>query len=115
MVMPKKPKERKKSVIVPCRFTEAEISEIRDKASQAGLKVSAFLREAGLGTELRKARRTTPVQEETVRELAKIGSNVNQIARAMNKLAMKETRVDVVRLYAELCAIERELRALRPY
>lgn len=115
MVMPKKETKEKKTVIVPCRFTEAEIAEIRDKASQAGMKVSAFLREAGLGTAIRKARRTTPVQEQMVRELAKIGSNVNQIARALNRLAKMGKPVQAIRLYAELCAIERDLNNLRPF
>lgn len=69
-------------------MTPDERAELDKRADSAGLSVAAYLRAAALGTAGPRAARKPPVaKQELVRVLAqlgKIGSNVNQIARAVN-------------------------------
>lgn len=66
------------------RLTEAEAERIRDRAEASGLSAAAFIRRAALtGGEpapIADARELRPLYA----ELRRCGSNVNQIARALN-------------------------------
>jgi Bacterial mobilisation protein (MobC) len=68
----------------------SEKDEIEARASQAGLSVSGYFRALAFGkdTPQPRAARRPPVEKEILArllaELGKIGSNVNQIAHAMN-------------------------------
>lgn len=70
------------------RFTDAEAASLDRKADATGLSTAAYLRACALGDAGPRATRKPPVvKEELVRilgQLGKIGSNVNQIARAVN-------------------------------
>lgn len=63
------------------RLSARELNSIRDRASEAGLSVSAFIREAALSTTVRAAP-TVPVQQWS--ELAPLAANLNQIAYQLN-------------------------------
>ena len=58
------------------------------KAAEAGLSVASFLRASALGDAGPRARRAPTVEKEllgaAIAALNKVGSNVNQIARALN-------------------------------
>lgn len=74
--------------IIPLRCNDAERVAIKAAAEQAGLAVGGFLRALALGDAGPRAVRKPPVErQELVRllgELGKIGSNVNQIAKAIH-------------------------------
>ena len=95
-------------VWVKIRASEAERASWHAMASAAGLSLSDLLRRS-----IVKVRTWTvaaaEVERERTRELARIGSNLNQIARWVN--TYKEG-ADAVQIIAYLVAIEREVGAL---
>lgn len=74
---------------VAVRCTAAEHAAITAAAAQAGLSVGAYLRVVGLGTAgPRAVRRPSVERAELARllgEIGKLGSNVNQLAHAVNR------------------------------
>jgi len=95
------------------RCTPAEKAAVADKAHVAGVSVSALLRET-LG--LISARRRKPVPKAdpaVVTALARIGGNVNQIARAVNRAAQSGGGArEALGVAVQLVGIERQLAAL---
>ena len=92
-------------------MTEAEAAELRERAQGARLSVGAYRR--GLGQRVRMAAERRLGAAE-LRELNRIGVNLNQMARALNSGAVSspaETQEVVERvgeLVAKLLAGERE-------
>jgi hypothetical protein len=70
------------------RFLPDEHAELERRAADAGLSPSAYLRACALGTAGPRARRSPTVERslaaQAIAELNKAGSNLNQIARALN-------------------------------
>ncbi|MGQ3674233.1 plasmid mobilization protein [Xanthobacter sp. TB0139] len=96
------------------RCTRVEKDRLRDQAALAGLSSATLLREA-LG--LIDARRRKPVPKADpalIRELGRIGGNLNQIARVLNRnaLAGGVEGFDAVRVAQALVGIERQLGRL---
>ena len=97
-----------RDVWVKIRASEAERAEWHAKARSAGLTLSDLVR--------RSVGRVRPwtvahaeVERERTRELARIGANLNQIARWANTFKANAEAVEIV---AHLVAIERALAAL---
>lgn len=96
-------RERNKQVFL--RVTEAEKADIEARAERAGLSVGGYLRALAFGanTPQPRAARRPPVEKETLvrllGELGKIGSNLNQTARALNQGAGFDAPI-----FAELAA-----------
>lgn len=95
--------------VLHVRTTEEEAAEWRRKAQAAGLTTSELLRRA-----MRRTRVWTVEaagdQRALVREVARIGANVNQLARWANTY---KGGADAARVLVHLVAVERELAALR--
>ena len=68
---------------VGVRVTEAEAEELQERAQAARLSMGAYLRRRGLGQRVRMAAERRLGAAE-LRELNRIGVNLNQMARAMN-------------------------------
>lgn len=70
-------------------LTDGERARLEAKAATAGLSVASFLRAAALGDAGPRARRAPTIEKQAlgaaIAELNKIGSNINQIARALNR------------------------------
>lgn len=92
---------------IKIRLTDAEHQRLSDRAQTSGLKLAAYLRETGLN--VRAPRKPDPGKAELARQIAKIGSNLNQLARWANRFKSTAEAVDVT---ACLVAIERELSQL---
>lgn len=79
---------RKKSYVVASRFDAEEFAELDEAASRAGLTRSSYLRVQSLAKPKTRSTRRAPVEKELLARLlgqiGKIGSNLNQIARASN-------------------------------
>ena len=79
---------RQRGKIVPTRFLPDEHAELEARAAAAGLSPSAYLRACALGDAGPRARRSPTVERslaaQAIAELNKAGSNLNQIARAVN-------------------------------
>lgn len=70
------------------RWSDEEFNAAASKADGAGLALAAFVRAATLGDAGPRAQRRPPADHVALRQilgqLGKIGSNINQIARALN-------------------------------
>ncbi|WP_051038373.1 MobC family plasmid mobilization relaxosome protein [Vreelandella jeotgali] len=103
---------------VTLRLPEATAAAWRQRADAADQSLSDWLRstvdgEAARQTGLRRQRRrlkTLTADPELLRQLAAVGSNVNQIARVLNSIGLNPC--DQAPLLAELTAIQRELHNL---
>jgi hypothetical protein len=90
------------------RVSAAELAEWRGKARAAGVPLSELLRRAMERTRTWTAA-AAAVERERTRELARIGNNLNQLARWANTY---KQGADAVAVVAQLSAIERALDAL---
>lgn len=71
-----------KTHIHSVRFTETEWNFIRERAQLCGKSFGAYLRESGLGAVPRQ--KAGAVEEKVLYHLARVGNNLNQIARKAN-------------------------------
>ena len=88
---------------IKLRVTPTEKEAIVAKAEAQGQTVTDFIRQRALDYRLRQ----TPLEKERVRQLARIGANLNQLARWAN---IHKNRADVVDVLAALVSLERELK-----
>ena len=79
---------RKKTVSVTSRYDAEEFAELEAAASRAGLTRASYQRVQSLSKPKTRSTRRPPVEREllarALAQLGKIGSNLNQIARATN-------------------------------
>ena len=97
-----------RSVWVKIRASDAERSEWHAKARAVGLSLSDLVRRS-LGRVRTWTVAHSELERERTRELARIGSNLNQIARWAN---IHKTDAEALEVVAHLVAIERALEAL---
>lgn len=97
-------------VIPPIRCTEQERAAIKEAADRAGLSVGAFLRALALGSAGPRAVRRPPIERKELArllgQLGKIGSNVNQLARAYNSSGIQPG-------FPELVGVRRDVAEMR--
>ncbi|KZL28009.1 plasmid mobilization protein [Pseudovibrio sp. WM33] len=111
---PAKATKRQLTETVVLRCTAEEKERLKQQAQEAGLTTSALLR-ATLGLVKPTRRRLTPKADpHLVAELSRMGSNLNQIARALNTArAAGETRqLDGLQIITVLTTIDRQLSEL---
>lgn len=116
--MADRPQRQPLSQRVTLRLPEATAAEWRRRAEAADLSLSDWLRQRVDGADAvqtgqrrqRRRLRTLTADPELLRQLAAVGSNVNQIARVLNSVGL--TPGDHAHLLAELAAIQRELHRL---
>ena len=85
------------------RVTEAEKELVAAKAHAQGQTIADFMRQRALDYRLRQ----TPLEKERVRNLARSGFNLNQLARWANSY---KRRAEALEILIALSAFERELR-----
>lgn len=88
---------------IKLRVTPAEKESIAAKAAAQGQTVTDFIRQRALDYRLRQ----TPLEKERVRQLARIGVNLNQLARWVN---IHKGRAEMIDVLVALVSLERELR-----
>ncbi len=94
-----------RTVMVAARVTPAEHAAWREKAGAAGVSPSALLREAMARTRTWTAS-ARAVERERTRQIARIGNNLNQLARWANTHAPTAEAVSVI---AHLVSFERSV------
>ena len=97
-----------REVWVKVRASEAERAEWHAKARSVGLSLSDLVRRS-VGRVRTWTVAHAELERERTRELARIGSNLNQIARWAN---IHKENAEVVEVVAHLVAIERALDTL---
>ena len=100
-------RQPKRSVWVKIRARESERTEWHTKARRAGLSLSALVRRAIERTQTWTVAHSE-VERARVVELARIGNNLNQIARWVNT---HKARAEAVQVVAHLLALRREIRS----
>jgi hypothetical protein len=92
---------------VDCYFSPDERSHLQAKASQVGLGLSAFIREAALGKPIKAL---PAVNAERWGELARVAANLNQIARHLNEGRAHGVDASLIsELLAQVQALRQEL------
>lgn len=82
--MSKLEKEKRKNF--PLRLSASERTALEAKASAAGLKLSSYLRQAGLNKTISSNNNLIPeINRATYVELGRISNNINQITKAAQK------------------------------
>lgn len=94
---------------IKLRASSTERVRWQELAAARGVTLSELIRSRLDGTRLRSRREPPPVAPDLLRELARIGNNLNQLARAANR----REPVTATALLARLIEIDRELAALR--
>ena len=95
------------------RCTAAEKAELRAKAEAAGLPAATLLREALGLTEARRRKPVPRVDPALVLAVGRIGGNLNQIARWLNRaMLVGRTDLDGLTVARRLLVIERQLGQL---
>ncbi|MCM1139714.1 MAG: MobC family plasmid mobilization relaxosome protein [Muribaculum sp.] len=75
--------DERKCIVKTAKFSLAELDEAYSRQRKAGYKsFSAFLRDCVLNTKI--IERVSPEQLKLINEMARLGNNLNQIARACN-------------------------------
>lgn len=84
--------------IIKLRVNESERDAIAAKATEAGMTISDFIRLCIMDFRLRKS----AAQRDKIREIARIGSNINQLARWVNVNKKHAEVLEVILCLAEL-------------
>ena len=103
MARPRLGESERRTRTIGVRVTEAEETELRERAQAARLSMGAYLRRRALGERVRMAAE--------LRELNRIGVNLNQMARALNSRAVSspaETQEAVERGVGPPCFLGEE-------
>ncbi len=87
-----------RNAIINMRVTSDEKDIITAKAKAQGQTVTDFLRQRALDYRLRQ----TPLEKERIRELARIGANINQLARWANTYKRHGETVQILTALASL-------------
>ncbi len=94
--------------MIAARVTPAEHAAWREKAAAAAVSPSALLREAMARTRTWTAP-ALAIESERIRQVARIGNNLNQLARWANT---HKTAAEAVTVIAHLVSFERSLLTL---
>lgn len=99
----------KREKIIKIRATESEYSDLVERSTKP--RLAEWMREFCLGAKSPRARNIPQIDPDLLRQLAGIGNNLNQIARAINSQEWKP--VDRIQVISALSAIQRELTELK--
>lgn len=104
-----------KSKIVPIRFSVDDYARLSEKANRAGLDFGPWARTILLGSPGPRAVRRPPVEKVELARLlgavGKLGSNVNQIARAFNEGRDAPSRDELATMRADIATMRAAIMA----
>lgn len=99
--------KRKREIKI--RLTESEHKQLLERSQSP--RLAKWVREHCLAVEVPAAQRVVRIDPALLRQLAGLGNNVNQIARAVN--SEQWNPIDRVEILARLSAIQRDLARLK--
>ena len=107
----KHPKKESLTDTFVFRCTCAEKAELRGKAALAGVPVAQLLREAMGHANPRRRKAPPRIDPALVLAVGRVGGNLNQIARWLNRAAKagRVAEIDALKVSAQLVVIERQL------
>ena len=95
---------------IEIRASEADRAQWAGKAKAAGLTLSGLIRQALNDAPMPRRRRRVAVDPALIRELARVGNNLNQLARWANR---DREAVEARAVIARLIEIDREIAVIR--
>ena len=98
----------RRTLLIAARVTPAEHADWQKKAAAAGMSPSELLRQAMARTRTWTAP-ARAVERERTRQIARVGNNLNQLARWANT---HKTAAEAVTVIANLVSFERSLLAV---
>ena len=94
---------------IKIRLTESEHAQLLERSQSS--RLAKWIREHCLAADVPVAQRVMRIDPVLQRQLAGLGNNVNQIARAVHREQWNPIdRIDVI---ARLCAIQRDIERLK--
>jgi hypothetical protein len=99
----------KRERVIKIRCTDAEYDKLVERSTK--LRLAEWIRETCLGVPAKRAAPLPTVSPELTRQLAGIGNNLNQLARAVNRSDL--SNIDKSRVITELVSIERHLSEIK--
>ncbi|MBW4532355.1 MAG: MobC family plasmid mobilization relaxosome protein [Pleurocapsa minor HA4230-MV1] len=108
-----KQKESRKNY--PLRLSPSERQILQIKADEANLKLSEYLRVAGLNATISSPAKMPEINRATYIELGQIGNNINQIAKTIYSYQQRGITFDeiCIELQAELEKLKSQLQKIR--
>lgn len=106
-------KNPKRTKEIKIRLTEQEHQILLNK--KTGAELATWIRDICLETKTPKKKPIKTADPELLRQLARIGGNLNQIAKATNTEQAKSDIINLLRLTAELATIKEQLTKLLEY
>lgn len=103
------PKKQKRTKEIKIRLTEQEHQILLDK--KTGAELATWIRDTCLEVKNPKRKTIKTADPKLLLQLARIGSNLNQIAKTANTQA-KADIINVVRLTTELITIREQLNEI---
>lgn len=104
-------KKEHRTIIRPARFSSAEWEVVKVRAAAATKPPATYLREAALSAQVIQAQpRRVSRADRAVYELARIGNNLNQLARAANASGRFAIEEQLRGLVEDLATIIRGMR-----
>ncbi|MPA79927.1 MobC family plasmid mobilization relaxosome protein [Campylobacter coli] len=95
-------KKEKKELRKTIRFTQKELEEIKEKANNLNMSFSQYIVYSALNKQL--ASKKNPLYKDLTTQLAKVGNNLNQIAKTCNteKTINKHIASNLILVISEL-------------
>lgn len=90
------------------RTTDSEIESIRLKALEADLPVATYVRNCALNSNSNRKGRFIKCDPELIRQLSKIGNNINQIAYKLNK-----NELESLDILSSLALVSEQLKQIK--
>jgi Bacterial mobilisation protein (MobC) len=112
MVRPKKSPALVRNNLLPVRLSDVELEMFRSRAEDLGIPIAELMRRNGLMRPIPK--RLSRITIQTYRELSRVGTNINQLSKAINT-ALKsgqQIQIDQEELVSLAAAIDRCQREL---
>lgn len=102
-------KSAKRTKEIKIRLTEQEHQDLLQRKTG---ELAVWIRSACLEQEIPQSKQVKTADPELLRQLAKIGGNLNQIAKATNTEQARGDIINLLRVTAELAAIREQLDEL---
>ena len=107
---------RQRNHAIKVALNDNELAEVQQRARATGLSASSFGRASMLGTPGPRAQRTPPIHAEllarAIAALNKVGSNLNQMAHALNAGGAMQTAQECFAALAETRAAAAAIRQI---
>jgi hypothetical protein len=105
-----RPKKARRERILKIRFSDGEWAKIRETFPPR--KVGTAIRALALWREPPFKSPMIEVRRELLLQLARIGNNLNQVAKGINEANLAGNKVDAVRVLAKLAEIQEAIEKL---